>query len=130
MVYRILKPGGRFAISDIALKKTLPAEVEREVAAWTGCIGGALSIEENQSALRRAGFFEIAIKDSKADLNVYKEGGNAVCCGPKLSCCDPTSDSPGKESVDFHKSMSDLLDAFDVNEYAASVKIFALKPEV
>lgn len=127
-IHRILRPGGRLAISDIALKKALPSEVEWEVAAWTGCIGGALSIEENQSALRRAGFSEIAIKDSNADLNVYKEGGNAVCCGPELSCCGPASESPGEERVDFHRSMSDLLDAFDVNEYAASVKIFALKP--
>jgi SAM-dependent methyltransferase len=128
-VFRILKPGGRVAISDIALKQALPAEMAREVAAWTGCISGALSIADNESALYRAGFSQVAIYDSKTDLNVYKQGGSAACCGPEPACCAPAAERPSEARLDFHQTMSELLDAFDVNDYVASVKIFALKPE-
>lgn len=128
-VFRILKPGGRLAISDIALKQPLPDCVAGELASWTGCIGGALTIEENREKLQRAGFREVEIVDSGADLNAYREGGSAACCGPTpetTSCCGPT-ESPAPTEPAFHQRMSELLDSFDANEYAASVKIFALK---
>lgn len=158
-VFRVLKPGGRFAISDIALRKILPEAIKKEVAAWTGCIAGALSIDENRAALQKAGFSQIDIQDSNSDLNAYKDGGHAACCGPESEadmsaggCCgsDPapepepkiieesgfccgecTDDEKTDKQVasEYHDTMSDLLDEFDVNEYAASVKIFALKPE-
>lgn len=129
-VFRILKPGGRLAISDIALKQTLPPEVEQEVAAWTGCIAGALTIEDNRSKLQAAGFSEIDIHDAHSDLNIYKEGGAAACCGPATtatSCCEPTE--PVTDENAYHDRMRDLLDSFDANDYAASVKIFGLKPQ-
>lgn len=126
-VFRILKPGGRLAISDIALKQTLPPEVESEVAAWTGCISGALSIDDNQSKLLAAGFSHVEIIDSHADINAYREAGSAACCGPEPSCCGP--DSPQSEQEPgFHEKLGALLETFDANDYAASVKIFALKP--
>ena len=125
-VFRILKPGGRLAISDIALRKELPAHVAQEMSAWTGCIGGALTIEDNREKLLHAGFTEVVIQDAQADLNAYRAGGAAACCGPSTSCCGP-SDEP--QEANFHDQMSALLDTIDANEYAASVKIFALKPE-
>ena len=125
-VFRILKPGGRLAISDIALRKELPEHVAKEMSAWTGCIGGALTIEDNREKLLRAGFTDVAIQDAQADLNAYRAGGAAACCGPSTSCCGP-SDEP--QEANFHDQMSALLDTIDANEYAASVKIFALKPD-
>lgn len=130
-VFRILKPGGRLAISDIALKQALPIEIEKEVAAWTGCIGGALTLEVNREKLTAAGFTQVEILDSKSDLNVYKDAGAAACCGPATGGCGATGQGDGesKGSISYHEEMSKLLDAFDVNEYAASVKMFALKPD-
>ena len=156
-VFRILKPGGRFAISDIALRKELPEAIKKEVAAWTGCIAGALTVDENRAALERAGFGEVDIRDAHSDLNAYKEGGHAACCGPESEadmsggstaggCCGGTSEPEKQETSccggggegaeksddqaasDYHDTMSDLLDSFDVNEYAGSFKIFAVKP--
>ena len=109
--------------------KYSPLEVEQEVAAWTGCIAGALTIEENRNKLQAAGFSEIAIQDAKSDLNIYKEGGAAACCGPATtssSCCAP-AESVAEENA-YHDRMRDLLESFDANDYAASVKIFGLKP--
>lgn len=128
-VFRILKPGGRLAVSDIALKQTLPEHVASELAAWTGCIGGALTIDDNRQKLQAAGFTEIEIVDACADLNAYAEGGSAACCGPDpatSSCCGPSEAEPAQEPA-FHERMSELLESFDANDYAASVKIFALK---
>lgn len=131
-VFRILKPGGRLAISDIALKQALPPEVADEVAAWTGCIAGALTIEENREKLSTAGFSEVDIQDAGSDLNIYKEGGSAACCGPTdpaPSCCAPAAETvAAPEGEAYHDRMAELLEAFDANDYAASVKIFGLKP--
>ena len=133
-VFRILKPGGRLAVSDIALKQELPEALAQEVAAWTGCIGGAITIDDNQSKLFAAGFADVTIIDSGADLNAYKEAASAACCGPAApepsasACCGPDPVVEVDESADFHDKLSTLLETYDVNDYAASVKMFAVKP--
>ncbi|MCA9111435.1 MAG: arsenite methyltransferase, partial [Planctomycetaceae bacterium] len=55
-IARILKPGGRLAVSDIALKQPLPAELAGDIAAYVGCIGGAIEIEQYRNWLVEAGF--------------------------------------------------------------------------
>ena len=63
--YRVLKPGGRFAVSDIVFlgnKSLLPAELVHEVEMWSGCVSGALEKEEYEALLRAAGFEEVSIE--------------------------------------------------------------------
>jgi arsenite methyltransferase len=63
--YRVLKPGGRFAVSDIVFlgdKSLLPAELVHEVEMWSGCVSGALEKEEYESLLVTAGFEEVSIE--------------------------------------------------------------------
>jgi arsenite methyltransferase len=63
--YRVLKPGGRFAVSDIVFlgeKSLLPAELVHEVEMWSGCVSGALEKEEYESLLRVAGFEQVSIE--------------------------------------------------------------------
>jgi ubiquinone/menaquinone biosynthesis C-methylase UbiE len=61
--FRVLRPGGRFMISDLVLTKELPDAVKESVEAYVGCVAGAIRKEEYLDAIRRAGFREIRIVD-------------------------------------------------------------------
>jgi arsenite methyltransferase len=137
-IARILKPGGRLAVSDIALKKPLPQELADDLMAYVGCITGAIPIEQYRQGLVDAGFAHVEVIDSNADLNAYANVENqAVCCPPPASpssgltvvdasCCTPGATQTRDESL--HARLADLLRRYDVNDYAASVKVYAVKP--
>ena len=61
--YRVLKPGGCIMVSDIVLKETLPEAVLNSVAAYAGCIAGAVEMEEYFDAIESAGFRELRVLD-------------------------------------------------------------------
>ena len=126
-IARVLKPGGRVAISDIALKKELPEAVAKSMAAYVGCIAGAVFIEEYRNGLAKAGLEHIQIVDSGADLNAYAKVENqAGCCSPAMDGAGGTCCSPSTATL--HEELKDVLSSYDVNQGAASVKIYALKP--
>ncbi len=60
-IHRVLKPGGRIAISDIALKKELPAGVRQSIEAYVGCVGGALLIDQYKKIVRASGLQDLKI---------------------------------------------------------------------
>jgi SAM-dependent methyltransferase len=66
--FRVLKPGGRFAVSDVVVRGEVPAEVRRSVELWVGCIAGALDESDYRSKLAAAGFAEIGIEPTR----IYK----------------------------------------------------------
>src|SRR6187431_131958 len=72
-VFRVLKPGGRVAISDIALKKPLPPELGNDLLAYVGCIAGAVPIGEYVAELKAAGFSAVQVVDTKKDLGCYSQ---------------------------------------------------------
>ncbi|KAI8820143.1 methyltransferase type 11 [Fimicolochytrium jonesii] len=84
-IYRILKPGGRLAISDIALKQEVPPALQDNLSAYVGCVTGAIQIKEYKALLHGAGFQDVVIVDSNADLSVYTFADNG-CCGSGASC--------------------------------------------
>jgi SAM-dependent methyltransferase len=57
--YRVLKPGGRLAISDLALLKELPEHIRTSIDAYTGCIGGAILLDDYKAFVEEAGFKNI-----------------------------------------------------------------------
>ena len=61
----MLKPGGRFAVSDIVTRGEIPAEVRRSVELWVGCIAGALDEKDYASKLESAGFSEVSIEPTR-----------------------------------------------------------------
>jgi SAM-dependent methyltransferase len=78
--YRVLKPGGRFAVSDIVVTGEAPEAIRKSVEAWTGCIGGALHVDDYKALLTQAGFeeadVEITRRYTTADLSC--EGGCSI----------------------------------------------------
>jgi SAM-dependent methyltransferase len=59
--FRVLKPGGRFAVSDVIADGPVPAELRHNMEAWVGCLAGALEIEEYQRLLTDAGFTDVSV---------------------------------------------------------------------
>lgn len=130
-VLRVLKPGGRVALSDIALKQELPTEVKQSVEAYVGCISGAVLIEQYRSLLAEAGFTSIVVTDTGADLNAYamaSESGGC-CSGNSCGTSDLVSLSPplNQEQQTLHDSLASVMKSFDANAFAASVRVHALK---
>jgi SAM-dependent methyltransferase len=133
-VARVLKPGGRLAVSDIALKKPLPTEIGQDLMAYVGCIAGAVLIEEYRHQLAEAGFDAVQVIDTGADLNAYaKVESQSGCCAPastslplaEAGCC---SAQPADDNL--HRRLMDLLQRYNVNDFAASVRVFAVKPMI
>jgi SAM-dependent methyltransferase len=63
--YRVLRPGGRFAVSDIVIRGDLDPEIRHSVEAWIGCIAGALEEDEYRSGLEAAGFTDVEIEPTR-----------------------------------------------------------------
>jgi SAM-dependent methyltransferase len=63
--FRVLKPGGRFAVSDVVTRGEIPDEVRRDVLLWVGCIAGALEETDYRARLAAAGFAAIGIEPTR-----------------------------------------------------------------
>lgn len=163
-IFRVLKPGGRVAVSDIALKKPLPPEVGNDLMAYVGCIAGAVPIDDYTRDLKAAGFSAVQVVDTKKDLNAYANvEGQGGCCAPPMeqaatacctpapagssACCTPAAGvpkpedgcctpapagsssccTPAAKDPTVHTSLAELLRRYDVNEFAASVQVYAVK---
>jgi ubiquinone/menaquinone biosynthesis C-methylase UbiE len=76
--YRVLKPGGRFAISDVVVRGTVPAEIRRNMELWVGCVAGALEVSEFEALLAEAGFRNTGIEATRIyeaeDAREFMEG--------------------------------------------------------
>ncbi len=59
--FRVLKPGGRFAVSDVVIKGELPANMRRSLELWVGCVAGALEERDYVAKLQRAGFQDVEV---------------------------------------------------------------------
>lgn len=102
--FRVLKSGGRLAISDVVAVKDMPAELVTSVEAMTGCVSGSAKISELEAMLREAGFEDVRIAArpesgaviaqclpgaedyvTSATIEARKPGATDACCGP--ACC-------------------------------------------
>jgi len=63
--FRVLKPGGRFAVSDVVVRGEVPAEIRKSMELWVGCIAGALEENEYREKLARAGFESIDVEPTR-----------------------------------------------------------------
>jgi SAM-dependent methyltransferase len=63
--FRVLKPGGRFAVSDVVVRGEVPADIRRSVELWIGCVAGALSEDDYRAKLVKAGFTDVDIEPTR-----------------------------------------------------------------
>ena len=66
--FRVLKPGGRFAVSDVVTRGDIPAQIRKDMLLWVGCIAGALDETDYRNKLAGAGFEAVAVEPTR----VYK----------------------------------------------------------
>jgi arsenite methyltransferase len=91
--FRVLKPGGRFAVSDVVVRGEVPSEVRTSMELWIGCVAGALEEQEFLGMLRSAGFENPSIEPTR----IYKaEDAAAFLSGTDLSGTNLASEIDGK----------------------------------
>jgi arsenite methyltransferase len=151
-IHRLLKPGGRVAVSDILTKKQLPQAMRENVALVVGCVSGAASVEEYRKWLLEAGFkgSGVVFRGTGTDLNAYKlteqerkviGGDDSVgCCGvavPKTQVstgsgyCSKGEQKMGTSCGGDANTAAQLFDdsVFDIdfNEWVGSYETYAIK---
>jgi SAM-dependent methyltransferase len=120
--FRVLKPGGRFAVSDVVAQGTIPTDLRADMEAWVGCVAGALEEREYRQLLTAAGFDDIDVEvtrvydprqiaasasrewDESALARFDAAGGRLVSAfvrarkpgGDSASCCGPTCCTAGQ----------------------------------
>ncbi len=117
--FRVLRPGGRFAVSDVVVNGTVPEEIRQSMLLWVGCISGALEREDYRAKLTTAGFANISFETTRSynieDARVFlTEAGLAVdeiaplvedkfqsafirATKPSEACCEPGCCSPDQK---------------------------------
>lgn len=108
--FRVLKPGGRLMVSDIVLLKELPDFIKQSVAAYVGCISGALLKNDSLEAIRAAGFQEVTILDET------------------LFPIDCMANDPTAKAV-INKLKATKEDLKNIENSVASVKVSGVKPK-
>ena len=112
--FRVLKPGGRFAVSDVVTRGAMPEQIRKSILLWVGCVAGALEEQEYRSKLTAAGFSQIDVEPTRIyrveDAREFLSGQNidvdaiaplvdekfmsafvrAVKPQPAASCCGPS----------------------------------------
>ncbi|MDQ3226752.1 MAG: arsenite methyltransferase [Chloroflexota bacterium] len=86
--FRVLRPGGRFAVSDVVAQGELPDDLRSDMEAWVGCVAGALEEGEYRRLLTEAGFGEIDLEVTRVyDPHDLRESAGGGCCGSSGGCC-------------------------------------------
>jgi SAM-dependent methyltransferase len=82
--FRVIKPGGRFAVSDVVLQGEFPPELRRDIESWAGCVAGALEEGEYRRLLAEAGFTDIEVEVTR--VHDATELAGSSCCGVDGAC--------------------------------------------
>ena len=84
--FRVLRPGGRLAVSDIVIRRELPETVKKSMNLWTGCVAGALLESEYVDKLRKAGFTDIEVEPTRIySKDDAAEMATSACCGGEMT---------------------------------------------
>ena len=111
--FRVLKPGGRFAISDVVSQGELPDDLRTDMEAWVGCVAGALEEQEYRTLLAEAGFEDIEVQVTRVyEPRDLAKATDSSCCGT-TDCCGGSANSWGDSAyARFDASGGQLVSAF------------------
>ena len=91
--FRVLKPGGRFAVSDVVTRGEIEPEIRKSMLLWVGCVAGALDEQDYRTKLQTAGFDAVSIEPTR----IYRtEDARAFLAGQGLDAEALASDADGK----------------------------------
>ncbi|KAJ8128129.1 hypothetical protein O1611_g5505 [Lasiodiplodia mahajangana] len=104
-IHRVLKPCGRLAVSDFLALKVLPPDIKDDPALWSGCVSGAIEVDQMKQILFDIGFDDILLVDTKKDLGLYKENETAYSATPCCAgggTCGPGLTISGRKELDYN----------------------------
>jgi hypothetical protein len=81
--FRVLKPGGRFAVSDVVVQGALPAELRKSMELWAGCIAGALEDNTYRQLLSASGFADVDVEVTR--VYAAQDLAASECCGDSVA---------------------------------------------
>ena len=126
--FRVLKPGGKLALSDIVTDGPLPQEVKDSLSAWAGCVAGALDVKDYIATIEAAGFTHIELNPVYFDQETVDEYAKIADGG---SCCQPKPKLVINDGVEVKVIELDEetdLGGKPIREAIFSAKITAYKP--
>ena len=92
--FRVLRSGGRFAVSDVVLRRELPEALRSSVELWTGCVAGALVEQEYVRGLERAGFVDVSVEPTRTfGRDEMRELACGAGCGDGAGVADALHDA-------------------------------------
>lgn len=105
-IARVLKPGGRLAVSDLLAYKPLPQEIKDDATMLVGCVAGAVTVPEMQAFLAGAGFEDALLVDTHKDMGLYKDNETSAsvtpCCSSGDMASGPMQPRPaGRKPLDY-----------------------------
>jgi len=83
--FRVLRPGGRLAVTDIVSDGPLPDQIRRDLGAWAACVGGALDVAEYVAAIEQAGFADVQVERIYFDQGLVEEAAGRLDLDPILT---------------------------------------------
>jgi SAM-dependent methyltransferase len=134
--YRVMKPGGKLAVSDIVTDGPLPDAIKSSLSAWAGCIAGALDVEDYVQAIEDAGFRDVKVKSSYWDQDVIDSALEQL--DPELAVQVDVAKSEGRTVLVVNDGLdSELIEIdntaafkdFDPQKAIFSAKVTAYKPD-
>jgi SAM-dependent methyltransferase len=129
--HRVLRPGGRLAVSDIVTEGTLPERIKSNLSAWVGCLAGALDVNEYTAAIAAAGFDDIELTPVYLDESMLTVAMEQLCMAETMASDEPSRDlglAEGGERKGIPSDQFLNLSTDSVRQAVFSAKITARKP--
>jgi len=124
--FRVLKPGGKIAVSDIVTDGDLPDSIKNSLSAWAGCVAGALDVEEYVAVIQEAGFVDVDVKASYWDPEIIDAAIKHL--SPDLQAQVKENKENGRKTLLINDSKGmKIIEGYDADNFDPQKSIFSAK---